>query len=635
MRSIVVSMPRRERGERGAVATMVAISLTALLIVVAMILDFGLVRLDRQSNKAAADAAVAAGMRGLDGGTGEVYSYRGVCEAIDYLNANEPDLKDAGLAWSQCNGSKDSVVCEPAASSTWARFEQTLTTASDVTYTVQVRIPYTEADMAEFEEESKTTLTSDQGETAEAGCDQLGVNITEVRKPGLGSIASTDDITSRVRSVGRITIGQEGEGAVALLLLERHDCRAIDTNGGASVQVLGNDDMPGMIHTDSLGDGDNCSSSDKIYNGNHSSGIVAEASDDGTESGLLTTRALSGALEAVAANAADPIGFVHGGPYPPGTAPEGRDLITRRPIDNRYLDAVRTQQANGYAKTVMTPTAATAAGYTVSTGPGGCTLDATERAAVRLYVDCPGPPGFTQAGVSLPNATEVIFNGKVSADNLQMPRATGVYVYGDWGGGPGGAVGFDIAPEFRMHHFGASTCSETPTGDPNNRAVLFIAGGNLRSNTSSAELQMCGTTLVMGGAQVNGCIPATNGADPVDNNCRGFLQITGGGQDWTAPNSTSDQADVSLWSQFEDLALWTEAFGSHTIAGGGNMHLAGVFMLPEADAFNIKGGGLQDVENSQYIARKLNATGGGTLTMKPNAKDVVTIPILGGFSMVR
>ncbi len=612
---------------------MVAISLTALVIVVAMVLDFGLARLDRQSNKSSADAAVGAAMRALDGGTGEVYSYRGVCEAIDYLNANQPDLRDAGLAWSRCNGSYDSVVCKPALPDTWARFEQTVTTADDATYTIQIRIPYTQTDMAQFQEESKTTLASDQGDVAEAGCDQVGVNITESRQPSLGSIATKSDITSSVRSVGRVTIGHDGEGAVALLLLERHDCRAIDTVGGARVQVLGNGEMPGMIHTDSLGDGDDCNSTNKVYNGNHANGIVAEESEDHLLPGLLSTRALSGDAGAVAGNATDPIDQVHGGPYPPGTEPDGRGLITRRPVDNRWLDAVRTQEAVGYAKTVMSPATASAAGYTLSTQEGsGCDLSGAELTATLLYVDCTGNPGFKQSNVNLPNAIDVIFNGKVSADNLTIPKATGVYVYGEWGGS---GLAFDVAPTFRMHHFGAPTCASTPTGDANNRAVFYIAGGFLKSSNSASQLQMCNTTLIMGGAQLGGCLPATNGVDPVDNLCNGIIQITGGSQDWTAPNSTSDQADTSLWGQFEDLALWTEAYGAHTISGGGNMHLAGVFMLPEADAFNIKGGGLQDVKNSQYIVRKLNVTGLGTLTMKPNAKDVVTIPILGGFSLVR
>ena len=212
---------------------MVAISLTALLVVVAMVLDFGLVRMDRQSNKSAADAAVGAGMRALDGGTGEIYSYRGVCEAIEYLNANRPELQDAGLAWGLCGGATDSVVCKPGVPSTAANFDQTVTTPDDVEYRVQISIPYVLTDHPEFPEETKATLAGDQGEPAEQGCDQIGVQITQTRQPGLGSIASDEDIVSRVRSVGRVTIGNDGQGAVALLLLERHDCRAIDTVGGA------------------------------------------------------------------------------------------------------------------------------------------------------------------------------------------------------------------------------------------------------------------------------------------------------------------------------------------------------------------------------------------------------------------
>ena len=281
------------------------------------------------------------------------------------------------------------MVCKPGVPSTAANFAQTVTTPDDVEYLVEISIPYVLTDHPEFQEETKATLAGDQGEPAEQGCDQIGVQITQTRQPGLGSIASDEDIVSRVRSVGRVTIGNDGEGAVALLLLERHDCRAIDTVGGASVHVYGTDFMPGMIHTDSLGDGDDCNSVNKVYNGNHTNGIVADESDDGLLPGLLSTAALSGAAAAVAGNATDPIDQVHGGPFPPGNPPEGRDVITRRPVDNRWLDAVRSQEAVGYAKTVMTPTAAAAAGYTLSTQVGsGCNLAGAELTAVKLYVDC-------------------------------------------------------------------------------------------------------------------------------------------------------------------------------------------------------------------------------------------------------
>ena len=65
------------------------------------------------------------------------------------------------------------------------------------------------------------------------------------------------------------------------------------------------------------------------------------------------------------------------------------------------------------------------------------------------------------------------------------------------------------------------------------------------------------------------------------------------------------------------------------------MHLAGVFVGPSADPVIIGGGGVQDVENSQYVARRLTVNGGGVLDMQPDPADSFTIPIIEGFQLVR
>src|SRR5689334_829412 len=75
------------RGEDGAIAIIVALSLTALLVITAMVLDFGLVRVDRQELKSDADTAAMAGIAAGDGGTGDVYTYRAVCGALANLKA--------------------------------------------------------------------------------------------------------------------------------------------------------------------------------------------------------------------------------------------------------------------------------------------------------------------------------------------------------------------------------------------------------------------------------------------------------------------------------------------------------------------------------------------------------------------
>ena len=82
----------RRRSERGVVAVITAICLTMLLLSVAMVLDLGAVRIDRQVNKMAADAAATAGLRGLDKGDGYPYSFRGVCQA-------SPTCSSTALRW--------------------------------------------------------------------------------------------------------------------------------------------------------------------------------------------------------------------------------------------------------------------------------------------------------------------------------------------------------------------------------------------------------------------------------------------------------------------------------------------------------------------------------------------------------
>ena len=109
-----------ERSEQGAVAIIVAASMVMLLVIAAMVLDFGLVRLDRQTNKSSTDAATSAGLQGLNyHNTGKIYSYRGACAALETLRSNEPDL--AGLSWSACSDSALlDKVCKASDASTHA-----------------------------------------------------------------------------------------------------------------------------------------------------------------------------------------------------------------------------------------------------------------------------------------------------------------------------------------------------------------------------------------------------------------------------------------------------------------------------------------------------------------------------------
>ena len=78
--------------DQGAVAILVALSMTVVLVATAMVLDFGIARVDRATNKGTTDAAVLAGLRGLVGVDYDRKPWRGVCAALTYLGANGEQL---------------------------------------------------------------------------------------------------------------------------------------------------------------------------------------------------------------------------------------------------------------------------------------------------------------------------------------------------------------------------------------------------------------------------------------------------------------------------------------------------------------------------------------------------------------
>jgi hypothetical protein len=112
--------------------------------------------------------------------------------------------------------------------------------------------------------------------------------------------------------------------------------------------------------------------------------------------------------------------------------------------------------------------------------------------------------------------------------------------------------------------------------------------------------------------------------------------------EWSAPNLVSSGATQTDWNALEDLTTWTETSGdgqvsnANKIGGGGQMYISGVFFLPNANPFIISGGGLQNNgANAQFIARRLEANGSGTLYLKPNINDSITVPAAPSTSLVR
>lgn len=586
----------RPERESGAVAIVVAISMTMLLVVVGMVLDFGIARLDRQTSKTVADSAVTSGMQGLNSGDGRILAYKGACEALRYVKANQPEL--SSLSWSACtNPVLLDRECSVSDSTTHASY-----TGSANGLSVQIRAPYTLTGSG-WAEEQLTTSQADQLTPADA-CRQIAVIISRTRKPGFGSLATSKQMTTAVRSVGRVTFSSDQQQVVALLLLERTGCGVVTINGTNSyVRVEANGLSPGLIHADS--DGSVCSGGSAIFAGDHPNGIFAQRA--GAAPGIIRNRAVG---TANASRSVDQTANV----VAEGGAVSAGPLVTRFPVDWRYMVGARLAMLE-----YQTEAATLGLGYTVR----NCNDSAASLAAVtgKLWIQCGSSTTFNTSNVTL-QATTVFFNAKaVSASNLSLPNARRVYISGDSANNGNGLIA--NGSSFRMNHGGAATCPTTPTV---NRARLVIGAGGISSN-STGTLQLCGTTVLLRGGVPGGCIPANLGIAPLDVACNGRLGV-GGTTDWTAPNKVGATATNADWSDLEDLALWTEASGSHDIGGGGSMRLSGSFFLPNGE-FKVHGGSSQDVRNAQYIARTFRADGGSLLAMAPNPPDAVGVPTFG------
>ncbi len=290
----------------------------------------------------------------------------------------------------------------------------------------------------------------------------------------------------------------------------------------------------------------------------------------------------------------------------------------------RYMAAARSAVTD-----YETQAASAGVGYTTK----NCNTPAATLAAItgKLWISC-GNNSFDTANVTL-SASTVFFDAKsISAANLAMPNAQRVYVRGDTGPN---ANGISIQGSSFSMGAGSSNarCPETRTTPTLTRARLVIGAGTFFANPSST-VKLCGTTVVLRGGVTGGCIPATFGTAPSDTvTCNGRISMAGA-TDWTAPNKVTGAATAADWNDFEDFAVWAEARGSHDIGGGALMRLSGIFFLPNGD-FKVHGGASQDVRNSQYIARHFRADGGSVLELQPNPYDVIGVPALTSFTMVR
>lgn len=679
------------RGERedGAVAIIVAVCLTALLVGVAMVLDFGLVRIDRQVDKSAADASSLAGAHGLDAGDGSPHAFMGVCTALRYLKQNDSRFSSLpeGSGWTNGNGAStasgctDSALraksCDATDLTTWAKYAWS-GTVGGLGLTVNIQSGYV-ITPGRWSEDSLQPSTADQDDSA-SGCDQLAVIVQQSRKPGVGTLATTSDLTTAVRSVARVKAVPGGD-APAMLLLKQTGCDVLSAGaaaGGSTVHVVGaiSNNVPprsqaGTIHSDS--DGQGCANNQNIFTGQSNNGIVAYAAPmigntsqpDPTKPGQISAWAVQNGVSGTTVRDSNSrvcgsTGLASSGSCP-GVDVLGRVQMYRKIVDGRYLSAVTGAVADASSSISAAP------GYSqlANCNPSQADINALNlNSGSFLEVTCPTGNGIfsNSSDVSIPAGT-IVFGGAINPSaKLSLPNATHVYIVGSSSAAlklTGGTFSMHTSAPDGTSNLASGKCSPSPTGGTD-KAVLVIANGDV-TQSNGGKVQLCYTTLIMMGGRSDACLPsdATSTAPPNPTTpCgggsgTGQLTQTGGDVDWTAPNrydvmtlsdGKPDPARAPEWTDRngpEDLAFWSESGGTasnpkYQMTGGGTVNLVGVLMTPNAQPFNLSGQFSQTLTNAQYIASSILLSSNNTsITMGVDPNSAVTVPALEVVGLVR
>jgi hypothetical protein len=582
--------------ERGAVLITVTAGLVTFLVIAALVIDLGALRLDRRADSLAADLAVTAGVAALDPFSGS--DAEAACERTwDYALAN---ISDEGSPGTVPNCLPFAATCNPAAART--------ATGTAGPYTISIVHPVPDAHPYMGGQDINADIDG-------GPCQRLGVRVTRTREYTFAKVAGFDTGRTNVVSVARLGVGL-GEGElVPLLVLEPIACDALFTSGQGKVTVSYFDDTPGIIVVDS--------NASKTTNPSRCSSNTFSIDSKGTQKGwiraipvpgknissVILSYALSGAPGANAASAYDPSDLTD--PIDPSDVsdplepvesyyrlypepfPVGR-RITRAPIDWRY------NCKGTYPDYPLDLGDPSAGGIPIMGCPDAATTPSYIEQLRAQYGD-PSDVG------SLPGGGFARWTDTYGC-NLQ-PSDPPIAVFGNWWiDCPGGIAirnsvtftGGSVVSDGDVRVFGSLSFNQPTTSDQ----VFHIRSGDFIKD-AQAVMTLERTLVYLG----DGVISFGGGS---------------GGLFWISPigNGTN-----TLATRFEDLALWSEAPRQHDLGGQAGNTLEGTLFTPNADPFSLTGQAGQFQTAAQFLTRRLEVKGQGEVRMQPDPDRITLIPV--------
>ena len=581
--------------DSGVVIILMALALTSLLIITAIVIDIGFMRGGARADQSIADLATLAGGEDL-----ENERYVDACEAmIDYLNRNAKDMPaiDAG----------DFCVDMGDTECTDGPLEQAAPTTTSGKYTVTIEFP--------VPDEPGAYPALGAGIDDGPPCDRMRLTLNSTEPAFFGGVVGANEYEVTRSATLRAGPGEHSK-APALWLLEPYGCGSLATGGSATSIVVGDmsavPPIEGLITVDS--DGTQTSGSGGCSGGATTVDVsqgqihalpITQPADPDQDIGEIRLFAKSRWATACVIPACDPADVQDGRLAPTPIHIPRR--ATRAPVDHRW------NCKTGYPA------------YDVGTSgyPGLEIPDCVTAAEVPPYMDML----TTLVGTAGAPAGFGTYPRPATSDSCNVAGAV-VLPAGNWfvncntltvsGGNSITFPGGNVVTKGGISSTGTGTV-RINNANPSNllpATCLPPVGGTMCTSSSSNAAWLY---MRSGDLDIKGSFFATHTLVHFRN---GLIKLTGGGSfTWTAPTE----------GPFAGLAAWAEKPGAYDVAGGGNVTMAGAFFTPFANPMNITGGGIWDVKGAQFISRRLTASGSANLTMAPNPISALTLPPREGF----
>lgn len=546
--------------ERGAFMVLYALLVVAVITMAAVVVDLAAMRQDKRLSRAVADAASTAGAARLIGASGSPLA---ACnEAWNYAARN---LGVNTPPASPCAPTFTTSVCTTGAARTVSGTIAGRTVT--ITNPVPDTSPYMRADL------SGGGIDQPAGSGDDVPCSRVAVHIEHTRPAFFGGVAGAFEHTTRIHSVARGTtaIGSDFNIPV-LVVLNRHDCSVIDAQS-ATIEAQGMNGNPGIMRSDSDGTGANCNGGFTIT-GQGSGRLIAQQGSLG-QAGIIS---YFGAADARAYNTAltvDPDGL------PPYT---GNYSVLPRPEPSR-LTRDRWDKE-----------------YHCSASVGGCTPTPFNptgtdhiNALVATYGGTGTPPGFrvfpsdpavaVQGASCTPGSATVVIvpvgNWYVDCPTTMDLRGTMTF--------QGGTVvwrnGFSLRGNLVVNALGETTNTDT---------IMYIRNGGMAKQSAVANLTLHRTFVYI-----------ANGV--VDGQAGGLIQ-------WTSPRSGG----------FAKLLVWSPSTADHSLQGGPDMYLRGIFFSPNA-RMTMAGNAATIAQDVQFVVDRARTQGAAHLLLRGNPLYALSI----------